>query len=304
MSPSKGREDKGKAKGKAKTAAKPASGASRPKRAAPSKGRQAVAKTAAKPKKAKQTASRSAGATPRRAETISKPAAAAARKPSVAKTPRRPVEVTASGARVLEVLNVKRETVGRVELTGRLFTSAPNRALLHEAVIMQLASRRQGTADTKERGEVRGSGKKPWKQKGTGRARAGSIRSPLWRKGGTTFGPTPRDYGYAFPRKKGRAALAGAMSAKVAQNGVVVLDQLALAEAKTKLMAGVLDTLGLDGRVLIVHCDENGWIRRASANLGRVTVVDVASLNVYDVLANQHIVLMQSDLGRMTEAWL
>jgi large subunit ribosomal protein L4 len=301
MSPSKGRDDKGKAK--PKKAAKPAASASRTKRTTASKGRQAAAKTAPKPKKAKKAASRATAATPRRAATKSKPAASAPPKPVAARTPLRPVEVTASGARVLDVLNVKREAVGRVELTGRLFTSEPNRALLHEAVIMQLASRRQGTADTKERGEVRGSGKKPWKQKGTGRARAGSVRSPLWRKGGITFGPTPRDYGYAFPRKKGRAALAGAMSAKLAQQGVVVLDQLALAEAKTKLMAGVLDTLGLDGRVLIVHRDENGWIRRASANLGRVTVVDVASLNVYDVLANQHIVLMQSDLGRLTEAW-
>jgi large subunit ribosomal protein L4 len=221
----------------------------------------------------------------------------------VAKTPLRPVEVTASGARVVDVLNVKRESVGRVELTGALFASEPNAALLHEAVIMQLASRRQGTADTKERGEVSGTGRKPWKQKGTGRARSGSVRSPLWRKGGTVFGPTPRDYGYAFPRKKGRAALAGAMSSKLAENGVVVLDQLTLAEPKTRLMAGLLDTLGLDGRVLIVHRDDNGWIQRASANLGRVTVIDVAGLNVYDVLAHQHIVLMQPDLSRLTEAW-
>ncbi len=305
MSPTKGRDDKGKSK--AKKAAKPAVGASRTKRVATTKGRQATAKAAARPtkaKKAKKPAARPAVATTRRAASKSKTLEAAAPKPAVSRAPFKPVEVTASGARVLDVLNVKREAVGRVELTGPLFASAPNRALLHEAVIMQLASRRQGTADTKERGEVSGTGKKPWKQKGTGRARAGSVRSPLWRKGGITFGPTPRDYGYAFPRKKGRAALAGAMSAKVAQREVVVLDHLALAEAKTKLMAGVLDALGLDGRVLIVHRDENGWIRRASANLGRVTVVDAAGLNVYDVLANQHIVLMQSDLGPLMEAWL
>jgi large subunit ribosomal protein L4 len=213
------------------------------------------------------------------------------------------VEITASGARVVSVLNVKKETVARVELTGRLFTSEPNRALLHEAVTMQLASRRQGSADTKERGEVRGSGRKPWKQKGTGRARAGSIRSPLWRKGGTVFGPTPRPYGYAFPRKKARAALAGAMSAKVAQNEVIVLDHLSLPEPKTKLMAGMLEALGLDGRVLIIHRDEDGRIRRASANLGRVTVLDLPGLNVYDVLAHHHVVLMQSDLGRLAEVW-
>ncbi|MFZ5875136.1 MAG: 50S ribosomal protein L4 [Nitrospirota bacterium] len=301
MSPSKGRNDKGKAK--AKKTAKPASSASKTKRAAAGAKRRTAAKPAAKPKKAKQASARATKATSRGAAVKTKPAAAAPKKPAIEKSPLRPVEVTASGARVLDVLNVKRQTVGRAELTGALFASEPNPALLHEAVIMQLASRRQGTADTKERGEVSGTGRKPWKQKGTGRARSGSVRSPLWRKGGIVFGPTPRDYGYAFPRKKGRAALAGAMSAKVAQNGVVVLDQLALAEPKTKLMAGVLDTLGLDGRVLIVHRDDNGWIQRASANLGRVTVLDVSGLNVYDVLANQHIVLMQSDLGRLAEAW-
>jgi large subunit ribosomal protein L4 len=301
MSPSKGRDDKGKAK--AKKTAKPAAAAAKSKRAASSTGRRAAAKPAAKPKKAKAASARATGATARRAAAKPKPPAAAPKKPAAAKAPLRPVEVTASGARVVDVLNVKREPVGRVELTGALFASEPNAALLHEAVIMQLASRRQGTADTKERGEVSGTGRKPWKQKGTGRARSGSVRSPLWRKGGTVFGPTPRDYGYAFPRKKGRAALAGAMSAKLAQNGVVVLDQLALAEPKTRLMARLLDTLGLDGRVLIVHRDDNGWIQRASANLGRVTVMDVPGLNVYDVLAHQHIVLMQPDLTRLTEAW-
>jgi large subunit ribosomal protein L4 len=293
MTPSKGRTGK-----TDKTAKKPS--ASRSKTPA-AKVRKPAAKTAAK---AKATAARPSRSAPR--ERAKKPVAAAVPKaPKAAPAPvtRPAVEITASGARMVSVLNVKMETVGRVELTGRLFTTEPNRALLHEAVVMQLASRRQGSADTKERGEVSGTGRKPWKQKGTGRARAGSVRSPLWRKGGIVFGPTPRAYGYAFPRKKSRAALAGAISAKVAQNEVVVLDQLALSEPKTKLMAGMLDTLGLQGRVLIVHRDEDGRIRRASANLGRVTVLDVPGLNVYDVLAHQHVVLMQSDLARLTEAW-
>lgn len=293
MTPSKGRSGK---------TGKPAKKSPTSRAKAPAaKARKPAAKTAAKAKATAPRPSRSASR-----ERAKKPVAAAA--PQAPKAPRAPVtrpavEITASGARVVSVLNVKMETVGRVELTGRLFTTEPNRALLHEAVVMQLASRRQGSADTKERGEVSGTGRKPWKQKGTGRARAGSVRSPLWRKGGIVFGPTPRAYGYAFPRKKSRAALAGALSAKVAQNEVVVLDQLALAEPKTKLMAGMLDTLGLQGRVLIVHRDEDGRIRRASANLGRVTVLDVPGLNVYDVLAHQHLVLMQSDLARLTEAW-
>lgn len=291
MTPSKG--SKGKA-GKAKPAS---SARSKP---AAAKARKPVAKAAAKPK-APARPTRVAPREPSKKQTAP---AAAPKAPKVAVPVTRPaIEITASGARMVSVLNVKNETVGRAELTGRLFTSEPNRALLHEAVTMQLASRRQGTADTKERGEVSGTGRKPWKQKGTGRARAGSIRSPLWRKGGTAFGPTPRDYGYAFPRKKARAALAGAMSAKVVQDQVVVLDQLALAEPKTKVMAGLLEALGLDGRVLIVHRDADGWIRRASANLGRVTVVDVPGLNVYDVLAHHHVVLMQPDLGRLAEAW-
>lgn len=291
MTPSKGRPSK-----TAKTAKPSASSRSKP----AAKARKPAAKTAAKPK---------ASARPARAaakERSKKPAptpAPARKKASPAPVSRPSVEITASGARVVPVLNVKRETVGRVELTGRLFTSEPNRALLHEAVTMQLASRRQGSADTKERGEVSGTGRKPWKQKGTGRARAGSVRSPIWRKGGIVFGPTPRSYGYAFPRKKARAALAGAMSAKVVQDEVVVLDQLALPEPKTKLMAGMLATLGLDGSVLIVNRDEDGRIRRASANLGRVTVIDVSGLNVYDVLAHRHVVLVQSDLGRLAEVW-
>lgn len=290
MTPGKGRTGKGGKAAKSSSAGRTKSTAA--------KARKPAAKTTAKPKAAARP---SRGAPRERAKKPTAPAVAP-KPPKVATPVTRPaIEITASGARVVSVLNVKKETVGRVELTGRLFTSEPNRALLHEAVTMQLASRRQGTADTKERGEVSGTGRKPWKQKGTGRARAGSIRSPLWRKGGIVFGPTPRAYGYAFPRKKARAALAGAMSAKVAQNEVVVLDQLSLSEPKTKLMAGMLDTLGLDGRVLIIHRDEDGWIKRASANLGRVTVIDVSGLNVYDVLAHHHVLLMQSDLGRLGE---
>lgn len=224
---------------------------------------------------------------------------------AAAPTPRPKAEAVAvvSGSRVVDVLNMKKQKVGQIELTGRMFSTSPNAVLIHEAVVMQQAAMRQGTADTKGRGEVRGSGRKPWKQKGTGRARAGSIRSPLWRGGGITFGPTPRGYGYAFPRKKGRAALAGALSAKLAQGELVVLDELSLVEAKTKAMVGVLKALGLDGSVLIVSRDESGKLTRASNNLRRVTVLDVQGLNVYDVLAHRHIVLVQSDLKRLGEVW-
>ena len=248
-------------------------------------------KTAAPAQAAKRPARRREAAVPA-------PERAATMAPVVQVAPR-----GEAGSRVFDVLNMNREKVGQVDLSSGLFATRPNAALIHEAVVMQQASQRQGSADTKGRAEVSGSGRKPWKQKGTGRARAGSIRSPLWRVGGTVFGPTPRAYGYAFPRKKARAALAGALSARAGQGDLVVLDALSLAEPKTKAMVGVLNRLGLDGSVLIVHRDESGTLARASRNLQRVTLVDVPGLNVYDVLAHRHILLVQSDLQRIGEVW-
>ena len=275
-------------RGASKTPSAPSRRAAKPKAARPPrKPASAPSKRAAKP------------AAPRRAAREAVKAEPAAQTPK----PRAEAVAVVSGARVVDVLNMKKQKVGQVELSGRMFSTFPNAVLIHEAVVMQQAAMRQGTADTKGRGEVRGSGRKPWKQKGTGRARAGSIRSPLWRGGGITFGPTPRGYGYAFPRKKGRAALAGALSAKLAQGELVVLDELSLVEAKTKAMVGVLKALGLDGSVLIVSRDESGKLTRASHNLRRVTVLDVQGLNVYDVLAHRHIILVQSDLKRLGEVW-
>lgn len=293
----------GKSTGRGKSATSAAK-----KRVTPSKAaKKPVAKAAAKPAKkaAPKKAPRAAVKVKTKAKARVSPQAPAAA-PRVANVESRPldpitVDKNSAGTPVIDVLNMKREKVGRAELNGRLFCTVPNEALIHEAVVMQQASQRQGTADTKERGEVSGTGRKPWKQKGTGRARAGSIRSPLWRGGGIVFGPTPRSYAYAFPRKKARAALAGAMSAKVAQGDVVVLDALALAEPKTKLMAGLLKTLGLEGSVLIVHGDQSGALARASANLRQVTLLDVRGLNVFDVLAHRHILLVQSDLAQLGE---
>ncbi len=282
-------------------AAKPKTprGGSKTTSASPSR---AAKPTAARPpRKAASAPSKRAAkpAAPRRAarETVKTEPAAQAPRPKVEAV------AAVSGPRVVDVLNMKKQKVGQVELSGPMFATSPNATLIHEAVVMQQAAMRQGTANTKGRGEVSGAGRKPWKQKGTGRARAGSIRSPLWRGGGTVFGPTPRGYGYAFPRKKGRAALAGALSAKLAQGDLVVLDELSLVEAKTKAMVGVLNTLGLEGSVLIVNRDESGKLTRASNNLRRVTVLDVQGLNVYDVLAHRHIVLVQSDLKRLGEVW-
>src|SRR5215213_4761786 len=147
----------------------------------------------------------------------------------------------------VDVVDLKNKKVGTVELPQEVFGCEPRAALVHEAVMMQRACERQGTASTLRRGEVSGSGKKPWKQKHTGRARAGSIRSPVWRHGGTVFGPKPRSYAYGMPRKKYRAALQSALSAKVLEGGVIVVADLAIDQAKTKLLAKALTDLGITG---------------------------------------------------------
>jgi len=286
-----------------KAAKRPASSGGRRAKAAsePTAAKRAPRRAAATPAPRRKTAASARTAkrpAPRREAAVPAPERAATMAPVVQVAPR-----GEAVSRVFDVLNMNREKVGQVDLSSGLFATRPNAALIHEAVVMQQASQRQGSADTKGRAEVSGSGRKPWKQKGTGRARAGSIRSPLWRGGGTVFGPTPRGYGYAFPRKKARAALAGALSAKAGQGDLVVLDALSLAEPKTKAMVGVLNRLGLDGSVLIVHRDESGTLARASRNLQRVTLVDVPGLNVYDVLAHRHILLVQSDLQRIGEVW-
>src|SRR5919204_5002294 len=152
----------------------------------------------------------------------------------------------------VDVLDINKRKVGSVELKPEVFGQTANKALLHSAVVMQRACARQGTASVLRRGEVSGSGKKPWKQKHTGRARAGSIRSPIWRHGGSVFGPKPRSYAYALPKKQYRAALQGALSAKVAEGAMTVLSDLTLEQPKTKFLAKVLEQLGLAGKTLIV----------------------------------------------------
>ena len=147
----------------------------------------------------------------------------------------------------VDVVDLNRRKVGSAELPAEVFGCAPHRALVHEAVVMQRACERQGTASTLRRGEVAGSGKKPWKQKHTGRARAGSVRSPVWRHGGSVFGPKPRSYAFSMPKKKYRAALQSALSAKVAEGHLVVVSSLSLEQPKTKLLAKALGQFGAGG---------------------------------------------------------
>ncbi|HEX9154922.1 MAG TPA: 50S ribosomal protein L4 [Nitrospira sp.] len=203
----------------------------------------------------------------------------------------------------VDVVDLNRRKVGSAELPAEVFGCAPHRALVHEAVVMQRACERQGTASTLRRGEVAGSGKKPWKQKHTGRARAGSVRSPVWRHGGSVFGPKPRSYAFSMPKKKYRAALQSALSAKVAEGHLVVVSSLSLEQPKTKLLAKALGQFGAGGQVLIVAGEGQTGLTQAARNLAKVSVVAPDRLNVYDVVRAGMIVIPERDLARVKEVW-
>ncbi len=203
----------------------------------------------------------------------------------------------------VDVVDLKRQKVGSVELPKAVFGCKPHTALVHEVVVMQRACERQGTASTLRRGEVAGSGKKPWKQKHTGRARAGSVRSPVWRHGGSVFGPKPRDYSYSMPKKKYRAALQSALSAKVAEGHVVVVSNLSLEQPKTKLLAKALAQFGAGAHALVVAGEGHTGLAQAARNLSNVRVVGPERLNVYDVVRAQLIVIPERELSRVKEVW-
>lgn len=204
---------------------------------------------------------------------------------------------------IIDVVDTKKNKIGTVDLPSEVFGCKPHGSLVHEAVVMQRACGRQGTASTLRRGEVSGSGKKPWKQKHTGRARAGSLRSPVWRHGGTVFGPKPRSYAVGMPKKKYRAAIQSALSAKVSEGSVIVVAELVIAEAKTKLLAAALAQLGIDGHTLLVVGDQSSHVVQAGRNLSSVTVLRPEDLNVYDVLRCRSVVIPRSELDRVKEVW-
>jgi large subunit ribosomal protein L4 len=189
-----------------------------------------------------------------------------------------------------------------VELPG-LFGTVVRPHLLHAAVVNQLANRRAGTAATKNKALVSGGGKKPFKQKGTGRARAGSNRSPLWRHGGTIFGPMPRDYSYALPKKEKRAALVDAISSKVIDNRLILVSSLDLAEPKTKLVSTLLDTLGVQENALVLIKAENKNLTLAARNITSVKVLRMDNINVYDLLKYRYLITTQDVLDTMQEVY-
>lgn len=182
-----------------------------------------------------------------------------------------------------------------------LFGAEVKKHLLHTAVVNQLANKRAGTACTKTKGLVSGGGKKPWKQKGTGRARAGSSRSPLWRHGGTVFGPMPRDYSYTIPKKEKRAALASALAAKVSENRLIVLDKIMLAEPKTGQMSSLLKNLGVAENALVLLGAENKNVALASRNMPSVKVLRMENINVYDLLKYRYLITTGDVLTALAE---
>jgi large subunit ribosomal protein L4 len=203
----------------------------------------------------------------------------------------------------VDVVDLNRRKVGSAELPAEVFGCKPHATLVHEAVVMQQACERQGTASTLRRGEVRGSGKKPWKQKHTGRARAGSVRSPVWRHGGSVFGPKPRSYAYSMPKKKYRAALQSALSAKVTDGQLFVVSSLSLEQPKTKVLAKALAQFAAGAHVLVITGDGQEGLTRAARNLATVNVVTPDRLNVYDVVRAGTIVIPEGELARVKEVW-
>lgn len=191
--------------------------------------------------------------------------------------------------------------VGEITLNETIFGIEPHKQAMFDAVIMQRASMRQGTHKTKTRTEVRGGGRKPWKQKGTGRARQGSIRAPQWRGGGIVFGPAPRSYAYKLNKKVRRLALKSALSTKVVENEIVVLDALAFAAPKTKEMISVLGSLNITSKALVVTAEENSSVELSTRNIPGVKFLTVDQLNVLDLLDATKLVITQDAVKKIEE---
>jgi large subunit ribosomal protein L4 len=204
---------------------------------------------------------------------------------------------------VAEVKNLEGKTVGKIELADDVFGVKVNRNLLHETVRHYLAERHRGTHKTKDKSEVSGSGKKLWKQKGTGRARIGSIRSPLWRHGGTVHGPTPHSYSYALPKKMILGALRSALSAKLAEQKLTIVDGCKLESHKTKAFREQLSKLDKETRtILLVESGANVNLERASRNIEGVTLVAPSGLETYDLMRHEHLILSREAVAKLSRS--
>ncbi|MCY9546225.1 50S ribosomal protein L4 [Lysinibacillus xylanilyticus] len=201
----------------------------------------------------------------------------------------------------VSVLSQTGASVGEIELNDTIFGIEPNEAVLFDAVVAQRASLRQGNHKVKNRSEVAGGGRKPWRQKGTGRARQGSIRSPQWRGGGIVFGPTPRSYSYKLPKKVRRLALKSALSAKVVEQNFLVLDALSLAAPKTKEFTKILKDLSLEKKSLFVTADLDENVALSARNIPGVTVLTANGINVLDLLGHDKVVFTKSAVEKVEE---
>ncbi len=203
----------------------------------------------------------------------------------------------------VSVYNVSGKQVGEIQLADSVFGIEPHTSVLHDAVVMQLASLRSGTHKTKTRTEVSGGGRKPWKQKGTGRARQGSIRAPQWKGGGIVFGPTPRSYAYKLNKKVRRLALKSALSAKVQDQEVIILDQLEMQQPKTKEFAQYLSNLNVTRKALIVSADINEAVQLSSRNIPGVKYVAADGINVLDLLNHDRVIFTQAAVAKVEEVF-
>lgn len=194
------------------------------------------------------------------------------------------------------------KSIGEVDVAASVFDRNVKRSLLHEAVVHYQAGQRQGTHKVKDRSEVSGGGRKPWRQKGTGRARVGSTRTPIWRTGGIVHGPTPRDHSFRFGSKKQRHALQMALTVKQREGLIVVVDSLEIEAPKTREVAGMLAGLELDGKVLIYDVDGNEGLARAARNIPGVSVANGFGLSVYELLLHDYLLTTQSGIERISEA--
>lgn len=203
----------------------------------------------------------------------------------------------------VDLYNMSGEVVGDIDLNENIFGIEVNEDTVHLAVLNQLANKRQGTQSTKTKSEVRGGGIKPWKQKGTGRARQGSIRSAQWIKGGIVLGPKPRSYKYTLPKKVKRIALKSALSSKVSESDILVLDKLEFANIKTKQMINVLSSLKVDSTALIVLADKNAEVEKSARNIPGVKTAFVNTINVYDILKYDKFIITKDAVSKVEEVY-
>jgi large subunit ribosomal protein L4 len=204
---------------------------------------------------------------------------------------------------LLDVYDITKKKVSEIELNSAVFDVEVNTDIIHEVVRMQMASKRSGNASTKGRSEVSGGGKKPWRQKGTGRARAGTTRSPIWRGGGIVFGPRPRDYSFSVPKKVRKSALKSALSLKLKEEKIVILKDFPMDRIKTRVFKGMLDVFGLTSALFVLDKPDT-VLEKSSRNIRNIKMMRTEGLNVYDLLRYEHVVMLEPSVKMIEGALL